>query len=73
MMITEKAVQSRSLQKSDRCDVCSAEAFILVKLANGELTFCGHHFVENESGLRKSAYAIVDEREFIEFKPESND
>ena len=58
------------LKKTDRCDSCQAQAFVLVKLASGELMFCGHHFNEHQIALKKSAYEIVDERETIDFKAE---
>ena len=69
-MMTKEIVEQRSLQVTDRCDSCSAQAFVLVQLVNGELQFCGHHYVENEKALKKAAYAIIDEREFIDFKAE---
>lgn len=67
MMMTEKVeVIDRKLNLQDRCDRCSAQAFVLVKLVSGELFFCGHHFNEYEFNLRQSSYEIIDEREFIE-------
>lgn len=67
MMTTEEApeVIDRKLNLQDRCDRCSAQAFVLVKMMAGELMFCGHHFNEYELNLRESAYEIVDEREYI--------
>lgn len=67
MMTTEEApIIERKLNLQDRCDKCSAQAFVLVKMMAGELVFCGHHFTEYEINLRESAYEIVDEREFID-------
>lgn len=56
----------RELNNSDRCDSCSAQAFVLVKLISGELMFCAHHFSKHEKTLRKNSYEIVDEREYID-------
>ena len=70
MITTQEAPkQEQQLKVSDRCDKCQAQAFVLVKLINGELYFCGHHFTEYEINLRESAYEIVDEREYINKKP----
>ena len=52
-----------SLGPKDRCDQCSAEALVLVKLVSGELMFCGHHYKNNESALEKLAYEVIDERD----------
>ena len=42
----------------DRCHV--AQAMYQVKLLDGELYFCGHHFNENKAGLDKVSYEIVE-------------
>ena len=55
--------QERVLEIADRCDVCQAQAFVMVKLGQGILTFCGHHFARNEAALIKFAYEIIDERD----------
>ena len=66
MMTVEQSIETRQeLSLSDRCDKCQAQAFVRVKLVNGELYFCGHHFTEHELNLRESAYEILDEREYI--------
>lgn len=57
------------LKVSDRCDRCGAQAFVLVRGVNGELLFCGHHYVENEKKLADFAFDIVDERDKINAKP----
>lgn len=73
MMTTEEAPNvERKLNLQDRCDKCSAQAFVIVKLMSGELLFCGHHFTEHELNLRESAYEIIDEREYINKKSESS-
>ena len=55
----------RVINIADRCDRCSAQAFVLAKLVAGELYFCGHHFVKHEEEIRNSAFEIIDERNFI--------
>lgn len=41
----------QTLQASDRCDVCGAQAYIRVELAGGELLFCAHHGNANKEKL----------------------
>lgn len=62
----------RSLIASDRCDRCQAQAWVAVKGVEGELYFCGHHFVKHEEKIQEWAYQIIDEREFINEKSESS-
>jgi hypothetical protein len=47
----------------DRCDRCSAQAYVKAVGVSGELYFCGHHFAGMEEGLSKWAFEIIDERE----------
>jgi hypothetical protein len=53
----------------DRCDRCTAQAFIKVVGAIGELLFCSHHYnkiIDNAIGydaMMKFAYNVIDERE----------
>jgi hypothetical protein len=43
------------------CDKCSiAQALYLVKLVEGELYFCGHHFNSYKQGLDKVAYEVIE-------------
>jgi hypothetical protein len=44
------------------CDKCgpAVNAAILVKLVEGELAFCKHHFNEYSEALDKVAYEIVE-------------
>ena len=51
------------LKAIDRCDSCSAQAYVLVKGVTGELMFCGHHYNKNEKALKKFSYEIFDERD----------
>jgi hypothetical protein len=32
----------------------------LVKLVEGELAFCGHHYNKNKAGLDKVAYEVIE-------------
>ena len=43
------------------CDKCgpAVVAAFLVKLINGELAFCGHHFHEYAETLDKVSYEVV--------------
>jgi len=43
------------------CDACgSADAMYIVKLVDGELAFCGHHYSKNKAGLDKVAYEVIE-------------
>ena len=43
------------------CDACgSADAMYLVKLVDGELAFCGHHYNKNREALDKVAYEVIE-------------
>ena len=57
------------LTAMDRCDRCSAQAYIQVKGVSGDLLFCGHHYneiMDNPIGYEKMMsfmYEIIDERD----------
>lgn len=52
---------SEDLNKWIGCDQCgSAQAMYLVKLMEGELAFCGHHYNKNKKALDKVTYEIVE-------------
>lgn len=72
MTVIEEIKQERVLTLQDRCDACSAQAFVMVKLLNGSLMFCGHHYAKHESKLSNQSYEVVDEREYINKKSESS-
>lgn len=68
------------LTAHDRCDSCSAQAYVRVKGVNGELYFCGHHYekiMNNAEGYKKMMgfmLEILDERErLIENKAKGKD
>jgi hypothetical protein len=61
-----------TLSAADRCDRCPAQAFVLVKGVAGELLFCGHHYSKYEVELIRFAYEVIDDREWINKKPDSS-
>lgn len=71
-METMEKSGERQLTLQDRCDSCSAQAWVLVKGISGELLFCSHHFTKHEEALYNWAYDIIDEREFINEKSQSS-
>ena len=51
---------AEDLNKWIGCDQCgSAQAMYLIKLLDGELAFCGHHYNKNKEALDKKAYEII--------------
>jgi hypothetical protein len=44
------------------CDKCNSvvPAMYLVKMVNGELSFCGHHFRKYKEGLDKVSYEVIE-------------
>ncbi len=65
---TEKATMARALAHigrltaMDRCDRCSAQAYVRVLLPSRlELMFCAHHNRQHASALAKVAAEIQDE------------
>lgn len=51
------------LTSRDRCDRCRAQAYVEVRLANGALLFCAHHYRQFEDTLRPMATSVHDERD----------
>ena len=45
----------------DRCDTCNAQAYYLVGFTEGELLFCRHHYLKNETKLVKESFKVIDE------------
>jgi hypothetical protein len=53
------------------CDQCSiAQAMYLVKLVEGELYFCGHHYNASKAGLDKVSYEVIDLNKIEEDVPQ---
>lgn len=71
-LMTKVLDKIRVLQISDRCDRCGAQAFIIAKMVNGNLFFCGHHYQKHQKTLDKSAFEIIDERWAINEKSSSS-
>jgi hypothetical protein len=43
------------------CDACGAsDSMYLIKLVDGELAFCGHHYNVNKEALDKVAYETIE-------------
>lgn len=73
MQTTQKEEQTNKkewiLKVIDRCDRCSAQAYVLIKGSTGDLMFCGHHYekiVNNPDAYTKMMsfmLEVVDERE----------
>ena len=43
------------------CDACSvARASHIIKLLNGELAMCGHHYNKNKEGLDKVSFEMIE-------------
>lgn len=55
--------QSDQLNQQDRCDVCQAQAYVLVRGVSGELLFCGHDYskVKDLESMIAFAFEIIDE------------
>ena len=52
------------------CDQCRiAQAMYLVKLVEGELFFCGHHYNASKAGLYKVSYEVIDLNKIEEAAP----
>jgi len=52
---------SEDINRWIACDKCgnSAQALYLIKLVDGELSFCGHHYNKYKEGLDKVAFEII--------------
>jgi hypothetical protein len=67
-----KELKEWSLNANDRCDVCSAQAYVKTTGSSGELLFCAHHYkkiMDNPDGyIKMMAFAneITDERERLD-------
>ena len=52
---------SEDLNRWIPCDKCGeyAQAMYLIKLVDGELAFCGHHYNKFKEALDKVSYEII--------------
>ena len=68
----EQEEQVWLLDATDRCDSCSAQAYVKVIGNLGELLFCNHHYnkiMDNAVGyekMMKFMVEVIDERERLE-------
>ena len=72
VLIEEVVEETDTMNAHDRCDSCGSQAYVWVNGVNGDLLFCGHHFVKHEEKLRAYAFEIIDERHKLEVKRESS-
>ena len=60
--MTTTMIDDQTLDASDRCDRCGAQAYLRVTLTSGgELLFCAHHARAHSDKLRQVALNIQDE------------
>ena len=53
------------------CDACGvARASYIIKLLEGELAFCGHHYTKNKEALDKKAYEVIELNKMEEAIPQ---
>ncbi len=57
------------LSKADRCDRCTAQAFVVARQGSLMLLFCGHHYARNEVALDEQGFTIDDFRHLINARP----
>lgn len=50
-----------TLNATDRCDACRAQAYVQVFLQSGSLLFCGHHYNKHKDAVAPLALEVVDE------------
>ena len=60
-LIDETVEPEFYLTALDRCDTCNAQAYYLVGFLVGELLFCRHHYLKNETKLVKESFKVIDE------------
>lgn len=52
MSVAVLEADTQVLAITDRCDRCSAQAYVLTRMPSGsDLLWCGHHFAQNEPSL----------------------
>lgn len=58
---TQEDIVARKLLPADRCDRCSASAYILAVKNSLDLQFCMHHGKENELQLIAQGFIVYDQ------------
>ena len=73
-------IQEWTLNANDRCDRCSAQAYVKVNGSTGDLLFCGHHYdkIMNDPNaytkMMSFMLEVIDERErLIDNRSQGND
>ncbi len=60
-------LETPTLTAHDRCDSCSAQAYVKYALtAGGELQFCAHHARANAEALESVATKVLDQTDMLE-------
>jgi hypothetical protein len=72
VLVQESIEETDTLNATDRCDSCGAQAYVWLNGVTGDLLFCGHHFTKYEEKLRSYAFEILDERHKMGIKRESS-
>ncbi len=55
-----------TLLSTDRCDSCSAQAYVRFNKGDLELDFCGHHAARNDAALDQGGGSIsIDTRSLL--------
>jgi hypothetical protein len=59
------------LRTVDRCDQCSAQAFVIVTSPTSKLSLlmCGHHYSRSESVFASTGWLVDDQRFLINKSP----
>lgn len=80
MLKEQEEAKEWQLTAIDRCDSCSAQAYVRIKGSTGELYFCGHHYdkIMNDPDAYTKMMAfmleVLDERErLIENRAQGKD
>lgn len=50
-----------TITTKDRCDLCSAQAYVHVYFEVGDLMFCNHHYHKGKDKIDSIAVEVVDE------------
>lgn len=72
MLKEQEQEKQWELTAHDRCDSCSAQAYVRIKGSTGELYFCGHHYdkiMNNPDAYTKMMgfmLEVLDERERLD-------
>ena len=51
----------RTLTAHDRCDLCSAQAYVRASFESGDLLFCNHHYKSAQAKIDATAVKVLNE------------